>query len=601
MFRRLLIIAFMVFGAASNARAGSVKLLADSSEVHLGVPFQLAIDVTASKDHQAPEFPELNGATAVLVNTSTNSRSSRIIINGRQVGSSEETTRYLYHVTPTKEGVLQIPRIELVVDGERVYTRASNFRVTKSEKGDLLFVELIGERERVYVGESIDVTLRVWLKEYKRGRTKLNYREMWQAIDKSATNWGVFEDLVSRPNPDVQIGQSQRIGDDGIKQSYLVYELSTKMWPTRSGELSAGNVRIVVDYPIQVTRDVFGSVRFSQSKPIFATVEETNVEVLDIPSEGRPAGYAGAVGGHSIEASASPQSVRVGDPITLNITVKGESQLEHLQAPRLSEVPGFNEHFQIGDDTLPGVVKNNGKTFSLSLRALSDDVTEIPSIPLPFFDTNSETFKTAYSKPIPLEVAPARKMSNMQIVQSGEPTKQTESTLTRLGGGIEANRSDLNRLLANQGATLSPVGATVIVGSPLIFAACLLVRRRKEDRRVNSKRFIQRAAYKTAQSRLGDIQSSGGATGPAGTPLAVLLSYVGDRLGIDGEGLTRGEAVGSLVDAGVAADMTNEVDRVIATCEAAEFGGTAGHVDSNQIASVRACVEQIERALSKRR
>jgi hypothetical protein len=598
-YRVAIILGLLMGWTGPMLYAGEVKLLADSSQVYVGVPFAVAVDVTASKSHEAPEIPELEGATSELVNTSTSSRTSRIIINGRQMGSSDETTRYLFHITPLKEGIITIPRIEVEVDGETMSTGSANFRATRSKKGDLLFVELIGAQEKVYVGESLDVTLRVWLKEFSQQRTTLNYREMWQAIDKNATQWGVFEEQVSRQNPDVNVLQMQCVGEGGKKHSYHVYEIRKKIWPTRHGRLDAGGVRIVVNYPLKVSRDVFGSARFSQSKPIFATVDETNVEVLDIPTQGRPPGYSGAVGGHSIAVTATPDSVRVGDPITLNITVEGSSQLEHLQAPRLSEVPGFDEQFQISDDTLPGVVKGRRKTFSLSVRALSDNVHEIPSIPLPYFDTDSGTFKTVYSEPIPLEVAPAKKMSNMDIVQSGEPTVQLEATLTRLNEGIEANRYAVDSLLADQRLKLVGVATPVVVGSPLVFMACMLIRRRSEHRRSNSGLLIQRGAYKAALERLNDMNSFQRAHGRQDSVMNIILVYIRDRLRLGAGVLTRKEAVDALAQAGVSSETVELVDGVIAECEAAEFGGASRVAQSKHASDVRSAIEDIERQLGK--
>ncbi|MCA9252121.1 MAG: BatD family protein [Phycisphaerae bacterium] len=599
--RVAVILGLLMCWTAPAALAGEVKLLTESSQVYVGVPFAVAIDVTASEKHEAPEFPEIEGATSELINTSTSMRTSHIIINGRQMGGTEETTRYLYNVTPLKQGILTIPRIEVDVDGEKLSTRSANFRATVSEKGDLLYVELVGAEDKVYVGEPIDVTLRVWLKEYKQRRTQLNYREMWQAIDKNATDWGVFEDLVMRQNPDVKIAQMQRVGDDGRKYSYNVYEIRKEVWPTRPGKFEAGGVRIVVNYPLKVSRDVFGSVRFSETKPIFATIDTTNVNVLDVPTKGRPPGFSGAVGSHSIRATATPNHVRVGDPITLNITVEGESQLEHLQAPHLKEVPGFNDQFQISDDTLPGVVDGRRKTFSLSLRALSDQVHEIPRIPLPYFDTDSETFKTVYSEPIPLDVDPAQKMSTMDIVQSGEPAMQNESRLTRLNAGIEANRSDIDSLLADQRLKLVTIAAPVVVGAPLVFMACLLIRRRSEFRKSNSGLMTQRAAFKTALSRLDAINRSSGSAKDQDTALNVILVYIRDRLMIGSEVLTRSDAAQALTDAGVSADVVESTNRVIADCEAAEFGGRSHGDDVRHAGDVRTMIEQIEKQLGKRK
>ncbi|NOX58040.1 MAG: protein BatD [Planctomycetes bacterium] len=597
----ILISALLICGFTPAVLAGNVKLLANSSEVYVGVPFAVAINVTASEDHRAPKFPKLKDATSELVNTQTTSNSMTIRINGRQVGSGDATTQYVFHVTPTKEGILKIPRISVQVDGEVLQTRSAAFRVTKSEKGDLLYVELIGAKEQVYVGEGIEVTLRVWLKEFKIRNQSISHREMWQAIDKRSTNWGAFADLVTPRNPNVKVARAKRSGADGKPQPYLVFTMTKQIWPNRAGKLNADDVRIVVDYPLKATRDIFGGLRFSRTKPIASTVDHVNVTVLDIPSKGRPADYAGAVGKHTIRVTASPTEVRVGDPITLNMVIQGTGQLEHLQAPRLSKVPDFAERFQIGDDSLPGVVENQRKTFTQSIRALSDDVTEIPSVPLSYFDTVSGTFETAFSEPIPLDVAPAQKMSNMQIVQSGGGSStQAVSSMTRLGGGIEANRSDMNLLLADQRIGFSLGTVSAIVASPLLFGACLLVRRRKEKLHSNPGLARRRAAYRTAMLGFDGLSNAGGHGDGGQTVMTVLLKYIGDRLGLESGGLTRKEATTAMSEAGIVREIVDEADLVMAKCEVAEFGADAGSTVKEQVADARECVERIEKQLGKR-
>ena len=75
---------------------------------------------------------------------------------------------YAYEVTPQPHR--QLPHPADHRPGRRPRRSrpgAFDFVASKSETGDLLFVEVAGKQKQIYVGQSLDLTLKIWLRPYR--------------------------------------------------------------------------------------------------------------------------------------------------------------------------------------------------------------------------------------------------------------------------------------------------------------------------------------------------------------------------------------------------------------------------------------------------
>jgi len=585
-----------LFLVGGTARAGEVEILVESDEAFVDVPFLVAIDVNSEQAHEAPSFPQLENASAELADTqSSRSSSFTVTINGRPVSRNRTTTRYLYRIVPQKEGPLRIPSVEVEVDGRKEVTRPLLLQVTKSVTTDLLFVELKSARKEVFVGEAVDVTLEVWLVPYAQKDYRMSADNMWGMVDQQASSWGPFQEVIERRQARITYRADRRVGEDKQVRNCIVYEITQRVWAERPGPLNAEDVRIVVNYPLKIGRSnsplsMFDGPRVLQAQTIVGRVTEPPVMVLPIPMEGRPPYYRGAVGAHTIAASAAPTEARVGDPITLTLVIRGPGRMETLQAPLLASLPDFSSRFQVADDPLPGVVAENQKRFTQSVRALSDEVKEIPPIPFAYFDPHKREFVTVHSAAIPLKIQPAERMSATQIVQSGGASERASEGLTRSVHGIESNYADPALLLGQQGLRPTPALAVVAGGCPLAYAACALLAHRR--RRLVSDQALRRrrSARRTAQRA---IEQAGGAPDAL---TDALLGYIADRFDLPAGGLTRQEAIAQLRQAAAPADCVRGIDEVLAECESAQFGGGAATAIGELSARVRAGLDALNRA-----
>ncbi|HUX20484.1 MAG TPA: BatD family protein, partial [Spirochaetia bacterium] len=131
-----------------------------------------------------------------------------------------------------------------------------------------------------------------------------------------------------------------------------------------------------------------------------------HIEVHPLPLAGRPSDYTGLIGHFQLSVSASPTTVNVGDPITLTMKLTGGPGLASVEIPRLSSMPGFLKAFRIPADRSAGSTSGSTKTFTQSIRAVSDRVSKIPPVVIPYFDPTTGQYTLLKSAPVKLTVRP---------------------------------------------------------------------------------------------------------------------------------------------------------------------------------------------------
>ncbi|MCG8587194.1 MAG: BatD family protein, partial [Pirellulales bacterium] len=351
--------------SAPDAHAASVRASLSSSEAYVGMPVTLRIEISNAAQHQAPTVPSIDGVD--VRSSGAASRSSQTtIINGRR--SERSSVTYAWQLTPRRAGTFVIPPIEVSVNGRREMTRTMRFSAEKSETGDLMFVEVDGQAKKIYVGQPLDLTLRIWIKPYHDQQYDITLSEgdMWQLIAGEQSNWGTFSERMtelSQNRERIRGREVSRADGNGKLQTYYRYDIDATIYPKRPGNVDAGDVQIVANYPTGLARSrsffSMGDLAISGVRPIVADASVAPIDVTAIPNKGRPADYRGAVGEYQIVTQASPTRTKAGDPITLHIGIRGDGPMELVQAPPLSELPELINDFQVPEEALAGHVKGD--------------------------------------------------------------------------------------------------------------------------------------------------------------------------------------------------------------------------------------------------
>ncbi len=427
------------------ARGAEVSVDVSSNESFVGLPVTMQVTINNAASHNEPEIADVDGLTIESFGAPKQSFQTSIV-NGR-LRSRASAVIYQFRVTPQREGSFTIPPIKVTADGVASITKAVRLLVTKSETGDLMFVEISGTKDKVFVGQAIDLSLKIWVRRYRDPEQGISLDEpqMWQQFS-PASEWGKFADRINdlakknrRPG-----GQPvMREDADGIEHEYLLYEITTTVYPTHAGPIDGGDVSIVMNYPTKVGRprdsfsslfedrgfpfsnpmiddDFFGSlgnrVVPTAVRPIVASATLQDIYVVPIPLDGRPDDYMGAVGRYSISAEATPDAVKVGEPINLQLAINGTGPMELVSAPNLSSQQQLTKNFKVADDQLAGLVDGSRKTFRTTIRPQNESTTEIPPISFSFFDPDAEKFVTVKTNPISIKVDPSDLLSLDAIV-----------------------------------------------------------------------------------------------------------------------------------------------------------------------------------------
>lgn len=432
----------LVFAIPSNLTAQQLRSGLSTQEAYVDSEVIFRIEVRNAREHTPPVISAIDGLT--IESAGTPSRSSKLLImNGRR----EQTTTitYAFRITPKRVGTYTIPPIEIQIDGRTQSTEPHTMVVHNSETGDLLFAEIACEADRAYVGQAVEITLKVWVRPFADRSIPYRFTEadMWQQFSRQ-TNWGMFAERLEELGQNSQRPGGQEVlrkDEQGVSRAYLLYEIDHTIYPKRPGQIDPGDVRVVINYPtkVQVGRsgmfgnDFFGpslfdqlsgrrSIQIAASRPIAVAASLPPIEVLDVPSDGRPADYRGAVGNYRFLVQADPKNVRVGDPINLKMVVQGDGPMELVEAPPLSSIPELTRDFKIDAQALAGFVQDDAKLFTTSIRPLREDVTEIPALPFSYFDPEAQAYRTDYSQPIPIAVAMGESLSLDSIVARRKPT-----------------------------------------------------------------------------------------------------------------------------------------------------------------------------------
>ena len=149
----------LLFGwFASTASAQTVTTQISSREAYVGSPIILQFRIMNASEYQLPELPEIDGCD--VESGGSPSQSSQItIINGRRSETRSVTVQYLF--IPRREGEFTIPQLTVEVDGVERKTKSFVVSATKSETGDLMFAEISGGKDKVYVGQPLDLKLKI--------------------------------------------------------------------------------------------------------------------------------------------------------------------------------------------------------------------------------------------------------------------------------------------------------------------------------------------------------------------------------------------------------------------------------------------------------
>lgn len=587
-WRNILIgIAILVTGAG---RASAQTLRAEISSRKCAIDEVLTIQIVVNNPKQATTpMPEQSNDFEIRLTPGQAQPAvfSRQSWNNGRFSSSVQHT-YTFDLRPLRTGRLTVPPFVLKGGGTQSKTQPITVHVGKSGGASNLMCKIVADSTTVYVGEPVELTLEIWVRQYRqRGIGTLDESATWHLGINPASRYGVFDGAAAQ-NPMVR--KDVHTTEKGVEIDYFVYIWKTIVYPKNAGPLELGDILIAWNYPTEVGRSFLrGYQHLRNPRRLRAVPKTPDLVAKPIPLQGRPPDYNGAVGRFSIYATAKPTEAPVGDPITLTLVINGESSLERVGAPKLDQIPAMVRDFEISGESLAGEVQFERKIFSVTIRALREDVKEIPSIPMSFFDPKLGRYETEWSHPIPIHPLPVKRLT---LVTGGESTVAAPAVLTPLVetmDGLQANFTNTDALLADQSGVLDRSSFLLLALLPGVYLVTWFVTRRserfREDVALRRRRFAYRNAKKSLRASSQD---------PAAV-YGLLLTYIADRCNVPAAGLTCADAHALLMERNVPEETRNAVEEFLSSLEQAQYAGGEAVEDSAIESNARRLIDVLER------
>lgn len=308
-----------------------------------------------------------------------------------QDGKQSVTNRFVYNVKADNIG-------EYVLSAFRIRSGAESFvvterRLTVLEKANGrssrdLFAEMKMDAKQVYVGQAVPFTYAVYLS------FDLDERKMDPLVKINGEGF-------SEPDFPVNVG----IAGSEIRYQKKYYVIR---WPFLLTAFKAGKQEIAFQSVLYVGTQAANRNNYQNDSDLdryTLKTEDTSVEILPLPENGKPKSFTGGIGSFSVKAEVDVKEVAVGDAITYRLIVEGEGNFSRMTIPIL----------HLGNDW---IARSKGSLFSPSDRIgfkgkrvfeymlvpKDNGISEIPSVAFSFFIPDEAKYKEIIVPAIPIKV-----------------------------------------------------------------------------------------------------------------------------------------------------------------------------------------------------
>lgn len=586
------IISILVFIVALVNVSLAQKLTAQASKtkVAVGETFQISFSLNSNGNGFKP--PALNDFD---VYSGPNQSTSMSFVNG----SMSQSITFSYVIAAKKEGKFTIGAASMNTSAGTVQSSPINIEVAKGSAnaqaqnqgnaapqnptapasenvGENLFVKTIVSKTKVYQGEQITVTHKVYTRYQLRGFQDIkfpDYTGFW-----SQDMPGNQQIQVVNENID---GVNYQVGE--LKRSYL--------FPQRSGKLQIEPMTIecVVRKPSnRRPRDIFEQffgggyedVTYSvKSKPV-------TIEVLPLPEATKPVSFSGAVGSYSMKAQISKDKVKENDAINLTVTLTGKGNIK-LVDPLPIDFPEDFETYEpkIKENITAGAAGVSGtKTFDYLIIPRHEGNYTIDRLSFSYFDTDKKQYITIPSPEFTIQV---EKGVGSESASANVFTSRSKEDVKILGNDIRYIKTGNIQLKSKDsfffGSFLFYAGLIVPV---LAFIGFVVFRRKNMEANKDTIAVKSRKATKMAKKRLTLAEKYLKENNKEQFYVEIfraLYGYVGDKLNIPVADLNKEHIAGKLKVANVNETTVQQLLSILDNCEYARYAPSAVSGDLNGI------------------
>lgn len=474
---------------------------------------------------------------------------------------------------PKKTGRYNVGQITMVIDEQkRVIANEIYANIQRSYDESALDVTLKPSKTNIYEGEQISVTLGFHTYENFEGNLQ-------------ATDMNTGDDFIVHRN-DMSNLKFEPV-ENGIREM----QASTKYaWfsPTKSGTLQVppfkfkynkrGEPKIVEE------KKQMGGMSFSsrsvrqESIEAEATTQPITLNVKPLPTEGKPEDFSGMVGSYSFKAEFDRTELKVGEAMTLAISIKGDGLPGSISDPRL---PDFSDFRSVPPENniskkITGNKVVTTKNIKVFLYPKKKGEFTIPEIKYSWFNPSKKKYETAVAGPWNI------------VVEKGDNTAEAvfQNPVAAAGPAavkkqeIESLGKDIRFIHSMKGASDKPAPyrtiwywVALLATIPFYFIVTFAVFRKRKNS--NNVALVRKGkANKQLKARFANANAAL-AKGDAKALYAALenglVDYLSDLTNAEFKGMTRPQMKQELEKRCVSAETISAIDSWLEKCAFARF------------------------------
>ncbi len=531
-------------------------------------------------------------------------------------GNVSQSVTYTYVLKPKKEGIYKIAKASIQVSGVTMESNELSIEITKAvaqpqaqqrqrnafdpfaddpffnpqaqaepevSKADLeeqlksdVFIKLVVNRNSVYKGEMLTANYRLYFRQNLSG---FNVTKA-PAFDGF---WSQEVELDPQRRPTVEIING--------KQYNVVDILQYNLYPQRAGNLTVplAEVQTVAQVSVRSKSrnffDDFFSVGRVQQVPLNLKTNSAAIAVKDLPENGKPADYNGAVGKFNFEAKLSGAETKTDEPITYTIKISGNGNLKFIESPTVK----MPESFEVYDPKTKESISNASSGMSGNKQY---DYLIIPRQPgeyviegnsFSYFDPSAAKYVTIQSPEFTVKVTgePSKNV-NAQASNVSAP----KSKVALLGKDIRYIKTNVPEF-DKENSSFASIGFAAVYATPfLMFIGLIALKRRNENLAADVIGTKRRRALKLAKKRLtaaDKLLSRNDKKGFYNEVSRAVWGYLGDKLNIDMASLSKENVEEKLLARNVSAETISKLKLLLSTCELALYSpvGEGGQMKQN--------------------
>lgn len=420
-FKKVSILFFALFSIAT-VFAQEIELKSTVSKNKLGVNQRLRIEFMVNKqgadNFEAPDFKNFKivGGPSSSINQSW--------VNGK----ASYSQAYIYIIKPKRVGTFTIPSATIEYKGKKVTSNTVKVIVVSASEvpenpndpsyiaSQNVHLTIEISKTSPYVGEGIYVVYKLYFSE-KVGLSDWRMNEVPQYN-------GFWNQDIEVPKI-----EAKNVEYQGKKYRSIILKKALLI-PQKSGKLSIDPIDMDITVNVPTGRGDFFGNAITRRVNYSTASSKRNVNVQDLPIDGKPESFTGAVGEYDFSVSASKDVLRANETTQIEVQVNGKGNIKLFEIPKIITP---NE-LEVYTPERKEKVRTNSKGL---LGKISDSYTvvpeykgkyKIPKVEFSYFDPNQEKYITITSEPLIIDVIQGKSLPTQN--QTDLPLKQTVVTAT---------------------------------------------------------------------------------------------------------------------------------------------------------------------------